>query len=177
MFSSAFFVYTRPAVVCKNFSDFNSHLLFYSGRSYFLRAFIFQERSVCAPSRSLCMYWYLIPVSINQFLHQKCSYCLFPSIYPSLKLLVFLVKSQNLWNVLKSKHPHRITFEKSCGFIRVHSYRQGSKHPPGSLPVRHPQRPPSGRPVHHFQAHPMKDRQIPPCSPLSPLTLYPSLPS
>ena len=40
-----------------------------------------------------------------------------------LKLLVFLVKSQNLWNVLKSKRPHRITFEKSCGLIRVHSYR------------------------------------------------------
>ena len=147
------------AVVCKNFSDFNSHHFLISA------AHIFQERSVCAPSRSLCMYWYLIPVSINQFLHQKCSYCLFPSIYP------------NLWNVLKSKHPHRITFEKSCGFIRVHSYRQGSKHPPGNLPVRHPQRPPSGRPVHHFQAHPMKDRQIPPCSPLSPLALYPSSPS
>ena len=74
---SAFLFYTRPAVVCKNSSDFNSH--------HFLipAAHIFQERSVCAPSRSLCMYWYLIPVSINQFLHQKCSYCLFPSIYPS----------------------------------------------------------------------------------------------
>lgn len=39
-----------------------------------------------------------------------------------LKLLIFLVKPQNLWNVLKSKHPHRITFEKSCGsfgFIRI----------------------------------------------------------
>ena len=74
---SAFLFYNRPAVVCKNFSDFNSH--------HFLipAAHIFQERSVCAPSRSLCMYWYLIPVSINQFLHQKCSYCLFPSIYLS----------------------------------------------------------------------------------------------
>ena len=75
---SAFLFYTRPAVVCKNFSDFNSH--------HFLipAAHIFQERSVCAPSRSLCMYWCLIPVSINQFLHQNCSYCLFPSIYPSI---------------------------------------------------------------------------------------------
>jgi len=38
-----------------------------------------------------------------------------------LKLLVFLVKSQNLWYVLKSKHPHRITFENmlSWGFIRI----------------------------------------------------------
>ena len=39
-----------------------------------------------------------------------------------LKLLIFLVKSQNLWNVLKSKHPHRITFENrvgSFGFIRI----------------------------------------------------------
>ena len=140
---SAFLFYNRPAVVCKNFSDFNSH--------HFLipAAHIFQERSVCAV----------------------------PSIISQLKLLIFLVKSQNLWNVLKSKRPHRITFEKSCGFIRVHSYRQGSKHPPGNPPVRHPQRPPSGRPVHHFQTHPMKDRQIPPCSPLSPSMLYPSLPS
>ena len=76
MFLSAFLFYNRP-VARKTFSDFNSH--------HFLipAAHIFQERSVCAPSRSLCMYWYLIPVSINQFLHQKCSYCLFPSIYPS----------------------------------------------------------------------------------------------
>ena len=141
---SAFLFYTRPAVVCKNFSDFNSH--------HFLipAAHIFQERSVSLRGS----------INISQ-----------------LKLLIFLVKSQNLWNVLKSKRPHRITFEKSCGFIRVHSYSQGSKHPPGNLPVRHPQRPPSGRPVHHFQAHPMKDRQIPPCSPLSPSMLYPSLPS
>ena len=73
---SAFLFYTRPAVVCKNFSDNSHHFLIPA-------AHIFQERSVCAPSRSLCMYWYLIPVSINQFLHQKCSYCLFPSIYPS----------------------------------------------------------------------------------------------
>ena len=168
MFLSVFFLfYDRPAVVCKNFSDNSHHFLIPA-------AHIFQERSVCAPSRSLCMYWYLIPVSINQFLHQKCSYCLFLSIYPSLKLLVFLVKSQSLWNVLKSKHPHRITFEKSCGFIRVHSYRQGSRHPPGNPPARRPQRLPSGRPVHHFQAHPMKDRQISLCSPLSPLALYPS---
>lgn len=73
---SAFLFYTRPAVVCKNFSDNSHHFLIPA-------AHIFQERSVCAPSRSLCMYWCLIPVSINQFLHQNCSYCLFPSIYPS----------------------------------------------------------------------------------------------
>ena len=136
---SAFLFYNRPAVVCKNFSDNSHHFLIPA-------AHIFQERSVCAPSRSL-------------------------------KFLIFLVKSQNLWNVLKSKHPHRITFEKSCGFIRVYSYRQGSKRLPENPPARHPQRLPSGRPVHHFQAHPMKDRQIPPCSPLSPSMLYPSLPS
>lgn len=76
MFLSAFLFCNRPAVVCKNFSDNSHHFLIPA-------AHIFQERSVCAPSRSLCMYWYLIPVSINQFLHQKCSYCLFPSIYPS----------------------------------------------------------------------------------------------
>ena len=117
---------------------------------------------------------FLIPAA---HIFQERSVCVVPSNISQLKLLIFLVKSQNLWNVLKSKHPHRITFEKSCGFIRVHSYRQGSRHPPGNPPVRHPQRLPSGRPVHHFQAHPMKDRQIPPCSPLSPLALYPSLPS
>ena len=66
---SAFLFYDRPAVDSHHFLIPAAH--------------IFQERSVCAPSRSLCMYWYLIPVSINQFLHQKCSYCLFPSIYPS----------------------------------------------------------------------------------------------
>ena len=40
MFLSAFLFYTRSAVVCKNFSDFNSH--------HFLipAAHIFQERSV-----------------------------------------------------------------------------------------------------------------------------------
>lgn len=39
---SAFLFYDRPAVVCKNFSDFNSH--------HFLipAAHIFQERSICA---------------------------------------------------------------------------------------------------------------------------------
>lgn len=170
MFLSAFLFYDRPAVVCKNFSDNSHHFLIPA-------AHIFQERSVCAPSRSLC----LIIVSdsgVNKSVLKPEMLVLLVSINISqLKLLIFLVKSQNLWYVLKSKHPHRITFEKSCGFIRVHSYRQGSKHPPGNLPVRHPQRLPSGRPVHHFQAHPMKDRQIPPCSPLSPSMLYPSLPS
>ena len=63
---SAFLFYNRPAVVCKNFSDNSHHFLIPA-------AHVFQERSACAPSRSLCMYWYLIPVSINQFLHQKCS--------------------------------------------------------------------------------------------------------
>lgn len=134
---SAFLFYSRQAVVCKNFSDFNSH--------HFLipAAHIFQERSVC-------VFHQYIPAEASDF-------------------------SRKVSEPLEC--PYRITFEKSCGFIRVHSYRQGSKHPPGNLPVRHPQRLPSGRPVHHFQAHPMKDRQVPPCSPLSPLTLYPSLPS
>ena len=42
MFLSAFLFYDRPAVVCKNFSDFNSY--------HFLipAAHIFQERSICA---------------------------------------------------------------------------------------------------------------------------------
>ena len=81
---SAFLFYNRPAVVCKNFSDFNSHHFFDSSRLYFSRAFSLRGS-----------------INISQ-----------------LKLLIFLVKSQNLWNVLKSKHSHRITFEKSCGFIR-----------------------------------------------------------
>ena len=144
---------------------------FDSSRSYFSRAF--GLRSI-----TIIVYVLVSDSGINKSVLTPELLVLLVSINISqLKLLVFLVKSQNLWNVLKSKRPHRITFEKSCGFIRVHSYRQGSRHPPGSPPVRHPQRLPSGRPVHHFQAHPTEDRQIPPCSPLSPLALYPSLPS
>lgn len=142
----------------------------------FVSFFLFYDRpAVVCKNFSDNSHHFLIPAA---HIFQERSVSLRGSINISqLKLLVFLVKFQNLWNVLKSKRPHRITFEKSCGFIRVHSYRQGSKHPPGNLPARHPQRLPSGRPAHHFQAHPMKDRQIPPCSPLSPLALYPSLPS
>lgn len=174
MFLSAFLFYDRPAVVCKNFSDNSHHFLipaahiFDSSRSYFSRAF--GLRSI-----TIIVHVLVSDSGINKSVLTPEMLVLFVSINISqLKLLIFLVKSQNLWYVLKSKRPHRITFEKSCGFIRVHSYRQGSKHPPGNPPVRHPQRPPSGRPVHHFHAHPMKDRQIPPCSPLSPLALYPS---
>ena len=172
MFLSAFLFYDRPAVVCKNFSDNSHHFFFFdSSRSYFSRAF--GLRSI-----TIIVYVLVSDSGINKSVLTPELLVLLVSINISqLKLLVFLVKSQNLWNVLKSKRPHRITFEKSCGFIRVHSYRQGSRHPPGSPPVRHPQRLPSGRPVHHFQAHPTEDRQIPPCSPLSPLALYPSLPS
>ena len=141
-----------------------------------LVSFLFYTRSaVVCKNFSDNSHHFLIPAA---HIFQERSVSLRGSINISqLKLLIFLVKSQNLWNVLKSKHSHRITFEKSCGFIRVHSYRQGSTHPPGNPPARHPQRPPLGRSVHHFQAHPMKDRQIPPCSPLSPSMLYPSLPS
>ena len=49
MFLSAFLFCNRPVVVCKNFSDNSHHFLIPA-------AHIFQERSVCAPSRSLCKY-------------------------------------------------------------------------------------------------------------------------